>query len=552
MKKIKTLLCAILVVAMLSGVLVVAAACSGNGEDGYKEVEGKTNIRVATYNGGLGKAWLEKAARTFEAMFADTSFEEGKTGVAVSVEYCAGGNMMEEQVLNMDVYFTEVVDYFKYVSMGKVADITDVVTGDLQKVGESGKTIESKLDASFREFLTAKDGKYYAIPFYEGYMGFVFDRDLFADKGYFKDANGNWTGDEDNLSVGADGISGTYDDGLPVTYSDFKALVEKMRKDNVTPFILGDDALDYFQKLLAGFWADYEGKESMLKNWNFSGSFNIVTGFDSKGNPILGTATFDDCKKTEDYATRVKELQKQPGKYYALKFLQDVVCSDGQNYDSMPYQSAQLALIASNLGDYSEYGMLMDGVWWENEASLAGSFSTVSVDDLEYDGNKDDYKQSRRFSFMPFPVEDAKYEAEQKAGVTHKQTLYSANDAFCFISSNSSGAKLEVAKLFMQFVHTDSQMSSFTATTSIPRALNYELASSDKVNMTYFGQNVMEIKGASDIVYPYSGHSYYVSNSTTFALQEWGWKNGNNNNPFTVMKGGVTAVNYFNGLYSSR
>ncbi len=549
MKKIKTIVCLLLVVTMLSGVLVVAAACG----EGFKEDPTKTNIRVTTYNGGLGKAWLEKAAKAFEEKYANKSFEEGKTGVKVHVDYCQGGNMMIDQTLSKDVYFTEVVDYFQYVNKGKVADITDVVTGDLAEFGESGVTIESKLDNSYKTFLTAgsgsANGKYYALPFYEGYMGFIYDRDLFVEKELFFSQSGSFTGDLNRLSVGADGVKGTYDDGLPVTYSDFQKLVTEMKNKDVVPFIFGEDALPYFQKLLAGFWADYEGKENMLKNWDFTGSFNIVTGWNGD-TPTIGTYTFDQS----NIASSVKELQKQPGKYYALKFLKDTMLSDTNNYDSKLYKSAQSALIASKFGNkFTQYGMLIDGVWWENEANLAGSFANLWSSDLDRDdaSTKDNYKQYRNFAFMPFPVEDAKYEAEKAAGIQHKQTLYSANDAFCFISSETKGAKLEVSKLFLQYVHTDEQMSSFTATTSIPRALNYTLLESDKESMSYFGKNVMEIKAASDIVYPYSGHSYYVSNSATFVLSEWGWKFGNNDNPYTGLQS-TSAKDYFNGLYTSR
>lgn len=543
MRKIKTIVCLLLVVTMLSGVLAVAAACTGGG-DGFQEVPGKTNIRVATYNGGFGKVWLEKAAKAFEEKYKDVSFEEGKTGVAVSVEWCQGGDMMINQTLGLDVYFTEQVDYFQYVNKGKVADITDVVKADLVDFGESGVTIESKLDDSFKSFLSARENKYYAIPFYEGYMGFVYDRDLFADKGYFIDKNGNWTGDENRLSVGADGVAGTFDDGLPETYSQFLELVQKMYSDGTIPFLIGD--ANYLNQLLATLWADYEGKENMLKNWDFTGTFDVVTGF-SNGTPTIGQYTFDQSK---DIAGQVKELQKQPGKYYALKFMEDVLCQNASYYKSMSYLNAQSALISGKLSDkYQSYGMLVDGVWWENEADLNGSFSSLMNDDLTYMGDKAEYKNSRRFGFMPLPQEDNK----AAKGETRKQTLYSVNDSFCFISSNSTGAKLDVAKLFLQFVHTDAQMSAFTATTSVPRALNYTLSESDKSSMTYYGQNVMEIKAASDIVYPYSAHSYYVSNSATFALNKWGWTYGNNDNPFLVMKDGkVSALTYFNGLYTSR
>ena len=77
MKKMKKYV-GLLLALMLCG---SAVGCGGNGDNGgFKEVEGKTNIRVATYNGGVGKQWLEDAARAFETKFAGESFEEGKTG----------------------------------------------------------------------------------------------------------------------------------------------------------------------------------------------------------------------------------------------------------------------------------------------------------------------------------------------------------------------------------------------------------------------------------------------------------------------------------------
>lgn len=550
MNKFKSIVSIVLVISMLTGVLAICAACGGTG-DGYVEVEGKTNLRVATYDGGLGSQWLDEAARAFEAQYAETSFEEGKKGVVVHVEKCSGGDMMETQNLDKDVYFTEVVDYYKYVNLGKVADISSAVTGDLGDFGESGKTIQDKLDNSFVNFLTAKDGKYYGLPFYEGYMGLVYDRDLFAAKGYFIDPDGNWTGDEDNLSVGADGVAGTYDDGMPITYSDMLKLIQKMQNDNITPFIYGSECAPYFIKLLANYWADYEGKTKMEMNWNLTGTFDIITGF--KGTtPSLGEYTLDQ----NNIAASVKNLQKQPGKYYALKWMDEVFCSSETNFTTQRYLVAQESFIGASMsGAKNVYGMLVDGVWWENEATISGAFDNIAAEDINYNPADGSYKSTRRFAFMPLPVEDSKYAADQAAGITRKQTLFSGNDAFCFVSANTSGAKLELAKLFLQFTHTDKMLSAFTATTGIPRAFNYTVAESDVDKMTYFGKYMMDMKNASDVVYPYSGHEYYLKSSATFSLNKWGWSSkiggGIQSNPFLILKGDTDAKTYFNGLVNA-
>ena len=193
--------------------------------------------------------------------------------------------------------------------------------------------------------------------------------------------------------------------------------------------------------------------------------------------------------------------------------------------------------------------MMMEGVWWETEADLEDSFNSISRNDIDYDATQGSYKSTRRFAFMPIPKVN-----ETVLAKNSKQTLYSGNDAFCFISANSKGVKLEVAKLFLQFMHTDEQLSAFTAKMSITRSMNYEMKESDLNKMTYFGKSVMEMKSSSDIVYPYSGHDYYVTNSALFSLGQWGWKSIVDGrpilNPFEEFLDhpATTAQKYFEGL----
>ena len=101
-----------LLVALVAVYACSLVACKPNG--GYEEVEGKTNIRVATYNGGLGKEWLETAAKEFEKKYENKSFEEGKTGVAVHVEFCQSADLLINQSLKSNVYLTELFDYYTW------------------------------------------------------------------------------------------------------------------------------------------------------------------------------------------------------------------------------------------------------------------------------------------------------------------------------------------------------------------------------------------------------------------------------------------------------
>jgi len=519
--KMKRCISVLLGGALLSSSLLMTA-CGGGKVEGTVDVEGKTTIQVAGYDAGLGLEWLKDAAKAFEAKYATESFEDGKEGVAVVVSGCEGADMMITKNLNKDVYFTELFDYYSYVNKGLVADISSVVNDSLSAFGEN-TTVGAKMDQSIKDFLTANDGKYYALPFYDGFMGFIYDVDMFEEKGYFFTEDGEFTGDPDEKSAGIDGVSGTWDDGLPKTYAQFNQLVDYIRDGGqVTPFVYSAEGRDYFRKGLTNWWADYEGKEYMLRNWNFEGETDYIEKFEN-GAPVIKTTTVS--------MSDLSVLQQQPGKYYALSFLKDVVCSNTDNYTSASdFKNAQYQFIAGDMG-IEPVAMMMEGVWWETEADLADSFTSISRNDIDYDATQGSYKSTRRFAFMPIPkVDDA------ALANNNKQTLYSGNDAFCFISANSKDVKLEVAKLFLQFMHTDEQLSAFTAKMSITRSMNYQMKAADLEKMTYFGKSVMEMKSASDVVYPYSGHDYYISNSSNFSLGQWGWRS---------MVGGRPAMNPF-------
>lgn len=76
MKKILSILMSLL---MAAGISVAAVGCGGT--PAAEEVAGKTNITVATYNGGVGKEWLDDAARAFEEKFAAAVSKKVKRGL---------------------------------------------------------------------------------------------------------------------------------------------------------------------------------------------------------------------------------------------------------------------------------------------------------------------------------------------------------------------------------------------------------------------------------------------------------------------------------------
>lgn len=543
---------------LATGMLLSCGLTACGGGTGGGDAEGKTEIYVATYPGGLGLDWLRDSALRFEEKYKGKSFEEGKMGVKVQVVESQSGDMLASRSLDKDVYLTEAVDYYYMQNQGKFADISDVATDILSAYGEN-VSIADKLDGAMKDFLTAKDGNYYAIPFYEGFYGFIYDADMFEVNGWFLDENGNFT--KTNKSKGIDGVAGTYDDGLPKTYAQFSKLLDKIRGDGVTPFVYSSETMVYFLNVLASYWSDYEGKEKMQRNWSLDGEIDIISSFDGD-TPVTETVEIN-VSATD--SGNMLDLQKQPGKYYALKFLKEVVMGNGSNYVSATdFKAAQFQLIQSCLDGEMQpepVAMIIDGSWFENEAEEADTFEVVSQLDFRDDIAGKDYKKTRKLSFMPIPMIDESEatlnHGSKTADGAHKQTLFSANDSFCFINAGTTGAKLEVSKEFLKFVHTNDELSKFTQRTSITCPYDYTITESEKADMSYFGQTLMEMKSASDIVYPYSNHEFYVANSSNFMLGVWGWRSRIEGtsavNPFNYFRANpkTTVRTYFEGLHAA-
>ena len=124
------------------------AGCKGRKSNtGGQHDPTKAHISVATLDKGIGTAWLTNAAKEFEELYKDTTgFEEGKTGVEVSVigSTSYNGAYIENNPLNEDIYFTEGIAYRELSRNGKFLDITEAVNTELTDYGEN-KTIMSKI-----------------------------------------------------------------------------------------------------------------------------------------------------------------------------------------------------------------------------------------------------------------------------------------------------------------------------------------------------------------------------------------------------------------------
>ena len=116
---------------------------------------------------------------------------------------------------------------------------------------------------------------------------------------------------------------------------------------------------------------------------------------------------------------------------------------------------------------------------------------------------------------------------------------------------------MDLAKEFMRFLHSDAEMSKFSAKTSIPRSFNYSVAVEDRANATTFGQTLIDMRSNAKVVYPYSAQQLILDNSSAFTETKWfstavvdGSEYSLPFETFSNHKSTVTAEQYFNGLYT--
>ena len=536
---------------------------NGNSSGGNEQVnDDKLQLYVYNYNGGYGSQWIMNAKQRFEAAHANDEFSGGKKGVQIMVD--ANKDNIETKINSSnEVYFAESAYYYTLKNQGMLADITSAVTTKLD--GES-KSIEEKMEESQKNFFKI-DNKYYAIPHTNTFAGLTYNKDVFDAKNFYFAAEPYLTDGKvasiedwfiaekgDAKSNGPDGLPNTDDDGLPSTYDEFFILLEYMNQKNVQPITWnGYRYYHYLTWFFQALVADYEGYDQMMLNYTMDGDATDL-------GTISGGTFVKDSAPLKITANEKNDLARQAGKYYALKFLEkleqisvdssgnttDIVGKKGVYNSSYTHINAQTDFITgSHDGVNKDIGILIEGIWWENEAAPA--FQTLVS--KTHDQNL--AAKNRNFKFMPLPNANAEITAA-KANGTKKNTMIDQLFALACVKSGLSAEKQALAEEFIRFCNTDAELRAFTVCTNTPKALKYTLNDADKEEMTSFGLSVWNMKEKSDVVYPYATNSTYMNNMKHFSAFEMysstTQAKGVQTYSIQAFRNGVTAEDYFTGL----
>ena len=418
------------------------------------------------------------------------------------------------------------------------------MTTPLTEFGED-KTIEDKLNVSLKDYYKTNDGKYFGVPFYQSYHHITYDVDLFDQYSlWFKDGGGFVSSPDDKKSAGQDGEYGTWDDGLPVTYSDFFLMMDRMVARGITPITWSGQYADaYLTNFIHSFIADYEG-ERFRTNWNYDGEEVVITNRDFAESEAktfsLDPADYEivnvDSSNFSEY------IHSTAGRYYAVKFAKDIASNPmyrTYNY-AESHTGVQRSYLMSNMeGVDKPIAMLIEGGWWINESTSV--FNEMSEIDQKYS------KENRRFGVMPIPKAD-----DGSSAPGHTVAPFSGGSAV-FISAFSQ--KQDIAKLFFRFLHTDEVLRLFTKISGVLRPFECDLTPIYD-GLTYYTKNVIDMSKDTTFIFKLSTGEKFKENEVAINFMQFGGllstqiKETSDGNPiiFFCDHPEYTAKDYFLGI----
>ena len=482
------------------------AACGGGG--GGADQADKDTLYIGVFNGGLGTEWLTEVLENFTA----------DTGIKTHIDPKKAEYRDDQLLVNMadsrqDVYLLNDNNYISTYNKGLIADMTDIATekvydedGELASL--TGKaavlSIEDKMDEIFLEYcdvrrfatdVQSETPVYYALANYATPMMFTYDADLFCDKGYYFDENNMLvlekgvyndtkytdkvvyileSDEEITLGSGPDYKMGTLDDGLPITWNDMITLFDAMVSDSIIPLTWAGSASGVYTytNLLRSIITNYEGAHNIDVLSRLRGTYN-------GNNPDI---------PTEITPSNAYHLTKMNGKLAAIVAMNDIL-SNELYFSENAKKSGQDNLLSQKeyamspiYGEGKRVAMYMEASFWEHEAK--DYFKAMEKNYPQYGWGK------RNLKAMPVPNFVG---VEGVPDQTNTQPVISLSGGGSFIVMNKNvekNGKEEMAKKFIQYLHTRTSLATHTVVNGTIRPYDYDITPAEQERMTPYARNV--------------------------------------------------------------
>jgi len=486
----------------------------------------KNTIYIGNYNGAFGNKWLYSFIDEYKAIHPDINIEvENK-----KEEFTGGKLIVDMPYSRNDIYFLDHVNYADLYAAGVLEDITDTISekiyndsGDFPVEDEIvEKSIIDMVIPEYQDFLnlgTEDAPKYCALPYTYAISGIIYDVDLFNEQNLYFDSDGNIGVKKTSSDVGPgpDGDYSTiYDNGEPETWNDFLTLMDAMISKTLTPFTWSGQYIYQRQYFSLAVQSSYEGQNNMNLNFTLDGNDSVLgeitpdTGYklvNQNGKLASIIASMDILKSSKNYSSRAFNQLIQSHTAAQAEFLYSVESSDAQRI-----------------------AMLLESSYWETEATSV--FDEMTGFDQNYGFGK------RNFSIMSMP----RFEGVQGLDdqINTRTTLY-GDSSTKLVVLNKASTKKEIAKDFLQFIHTRSANAEFTVLSNGMRPFEYSLTDVEYNKLTPFMKTVMD-RVTSPMVDVVIGETFYegVLNNPLY-FSDWLHKTKIENKSYSELMNAIRA-----------
>ncbi len=471
---------------------------SGSSDDGTRndltseEKAGKTELKIGVYEGGYGYAWALEVAREFEALYADTSFEEGKEGVFVTVahkkdEYLTLPESIDLGIETEDVYIASGSDFKKYMSLGVAQDMTNIMSkpvydanGEVVVNGTGTQSILDRMNPDIKNLLnrgTEAAPKYYSLPYEWSLYGFVYDYELLGPS---------------NMDI----LNYSGYQGTPKTTTEFFDMLDKIADAGYYGYTFSiNDAQWYWTSFQHTTLAQYEGEAEAMLNLTLDGVATFDAGtFDAATCTAEGIAvdatTGEQSVTITDQNAWLLAYQNGKTKYveFARQFINEKYYAPDVVNGQQTFSMAQNKYVSS-LNTGTRIAMIHEGDWWENEAKATLNSMAQRNPNWGY-GKRD-------FRLMPYP----QFEGGKE---TDKYGFFSSGAGPCFISKRCT--KVNVAEKFLQFMYSNTGCNLILKTNGLTLPMDFEIKSEYASSISKFAKSVHDLK-QSDEVKIYTAHT---------------------------------------------
>lgn len=336
------------------------------------------------------------------------------------------------------------------------------------------------------------------------------------------------------MSAGKDKKFGTYDDGQPITYAEFKELYDKILSQYVNSCVI-NDAGGYSEDLVLDVFAQINGIEG----------YNALVKFDSEGKEV----TLDDGSKEVISLSNGNHAYQLKGVRTAMDFFNDYFLSEKEGYTLVElYVGDAQAKYCNGLSDSKHsIGMIYEGNWFENQAKER--LATASKNHP----NNHLGKLDLRYLMLP------NFYGQVGIDGNGNGTCLTASEYGAIAVTNQKDEnKLAAIKDLLKFFLSDDQLAKATAQCGISFAYDYSLSDEQLDNMApsqkyayqimHDSENVRILTQMTDKV---ASPMYFGASLGSTSVMRAG-KNNNFATPYYYMKNGTTSgfASDFKNTYS--